>query len=120
MIDRVPMTQDGYNKIQAEADHLEAVDMPAIADRIALARAEGDLKENAEYHAQREAQGLLQAKINHLRSKLSRAILLTRPAFPKTKLLSEQRSKFSMSIWKRPKKSPWWAKAMKTMTTADI
>ena len=86
MIDRVPMTQDGYNKIQAEADHLEAVDMPAIADRIALARAEGDLKENAEYHAQREAQGLLQAKINHLRSKLSRATIVDPSRVPKDEI----------------------------------
>lgn len=64
MSDRIPMTQEGYNKIQAEVEHLERVEMPLIAEKIADARSEGDLKENAEYHAQREAQGLMQAKIN--------------------------------------------------------
>lgn len=45
--------------------------MPAITEKIAAARAEGDLKENAEYHARGEAQGLLQARINMIRSKLA-------------------------------------------------
>ena len=63
--DRVPMTQEAYNKRKVEIEHMENVDMPKIAEKIAEARAEGDLKENAEYHAQREAQGMLQAKINN-------------------------------------------------------
>ena len=61
MDDYVPMTREGYNRIKAEAERLERVEMPAIAEKIAAARAEGDLSENAEYHAQREAQGMLQA-----------------------------------------------------------
>jgi len=73
MLDYIPMTQAGYDKIRAEAERLENVEMPKIAEKIAAARAEGDLKENAEYHGQREAQGLLQAKINNLKSKLARA-----------------------------------------------
>ena len=73
MIDRVPMTQEAYNKRRAEVDEMENIQMPKIAEDIALARAEGDLKENAEYHAQREKQGLLQARINELKSRLSRA-----------------------------------------------
>ncbi len=73
MVDRVPMTQEAYNKRRAEVDEMENFQMPKIAEDIALARAEGDLKENAEYHAQREKQGLLQAKINELKSRLSRA-----------------------------------------------
>jgi transcription elongation factor GreA len=81
--DRIPMTQEGYNKIQAEVEHLERVEMPLIAEKIAEARSEGDLKENAEYHAQREAQGLMQAKINQLRNKLSMAIIIDPTKVPK-------------------------------------
>jgi transcription elongation factor GreA len=77
------MTQEGYNKIQAEVEHLERVEMPLIAEKIAEARSEGDLKENAEYHAQREAQGLMQAKINQLRNKLSMAIIIDPTKVPK-------------------------------------
>jgi len=57
--------------------------MPIIAEKIAAAREEGDLKENAEYHGQREAQGMLQAKINDLKSKLSRASIVDPSQIPK-------------------------------------
>lgn len=73
MVERVPMTQEAYNKRMEEVEELENVVMPKIAEDIALARAEGDLKENAEYHAQREKQGMVQAKINELKGRLSRA-----------------------------------------------
>ena len=73
MIERVPMTQEAYNRRRAEIEEMENVLMPKIAEDIAAARAEGDLKENAEYHAQREKQGLMQAKINELKDRLSRA-----------------------------------------------
>lgn len=76
MTERIPMTQDGYNKIKAEAEHLENIEMPLIVEKIAAARAEGDLKENAEYHGQRESQGMLQAKINQLRTKLANATIV--------------------------------------------
>ena len=73
MVERVPMTQEAYNKRMEEVEELENTVMPQIAEDIALARAEGDLKENAEYHAQREKQGMVQAKINELKGRLSRA-----------------------------------------------
>lgn len=82
-MDRVPMTQEGYNKIKAEADHFDSVEMPKIAEKIAAARAEGDLKENAEYHGQRERQGMMQAKINQLRDKLARADIVDPSKLPK-------------------------------------
>jgi len=69
MVDRVPMTQEAYNKKMADVEELENVVMPQIAEDIALARAEGDLKENAEYHAQREKQGMVQAKINEIKGR---------------------------------------------------
>lgn len=83
MSDYIPMTQNGYNKIKAEVEHLENVEMPAIAEKIAEARAEGDLRENAEYHACREKQGLTQAKINLLRDKLARATIMNTADLPK-------------------------------------
>ena len=55
MDDYVPMTREGFNKLKADVERMDSVEMPAIAEKIAAARSEGDLKENAEYHAQREA-----------------------------------------------------------------
>ncbi len=79
MSDRIPMTQAGYDKLKAEVDQLETEEMPKVAARIAAARSEGDLSENAEYHGARESQGMLQAKINLLRDKLARAVIVERP-----------------------------------------
>jgi transcription elongation factor GreA len=76
MSDLVPVTRKGYEKLKAELDHMEQVEMPKIAQRIATARGEGDLSENAEYHGARESQGMLQAKINVLRDKLARATIV--------------------------------------------
>ena len=83
MSDRIPMTRTGYNKIKAEVEKYENEDMPEIAQRIAEARAEGDLKENAEYHGARESQGMLQAKINLLKDKLARANIIDTSNLPK-------------------------------------
>ncbi len=83
MIDRIPMTQEGYNKIKAQIQKLETDEMPAIVEKIAAARAEGDLRENAEYHGQREAQGMLQAKIDNLKSKLAKASIVDTSKLPK-------------------------------------
>lgn len=79
----VPTTREGYDKLKAELEHLEQVEMPRIAGLIADARAEGDLKENAEYHAQRENQGMLQAKINLLKSKLADSYIVDKDSMPK-------------------------------------
>ena len=87
MSDRIPMTREGYNKIKAEIDLLENEKMPEIAARIATARAEGDLSENAEYHGARESQGLLQAKINMLKDKLVRASIIDTSKMPKDQVV---------------------------------
>ncbi len=76
------MTQKGYDKLRAEVQHMEFVEMPVILERIATARAEGDLSENAEYHGARESQGLLQAKINELKYKLSMAKIVDMSTLP--------------------------------------
>jgi transcription elongation factor GreA len=60
------MTRAGYDKLKAEIDQLNSVEMPKLAQRVAAARSEGDLSENAEYHGARESQGMMQAKINLL------------------------------------------------------
>ena len=78
MSDRIPMTRAGYDKLKTEVDDLETVEMPKLAQRIAAARSEGDLSENAEYHGARESQGMMQAKINVLRDKLARAVIVER------------------------------------------
>ncbi len=83
MSQRVPMTQEGYNKKKAEVERLENVEMPLIAEKIAAARDEGDLKENAEYHAQRENQGMLQAKINRLKSDLANGMIIDPSTMPR-------------------------------------
>ena len=82
MVERVPMTQESYTKRKAEIAEMENVLMPKIAEDIAQARAEGDLKENAEYHAQREKQGLLQARINDLKYRLSCAQIVDPSQIP--------------------------------------
>jgi transcription elongation factor GreA len=83
MTETIPMTRNGYNKIKAELDELEQVQMPEVEQRIATARSEGDLKENAEYHGARETQGMIQAKINLLRDKLARATIVDTSVMPR-------------------------------------
>jgi transcription elongation factor GreA len=79
----VPMTRAAYDRKRAEVELMEGDQMSSITEKIAEARAEGDLKENAEYHAQREAQGLLQAKINQIKGELSRAQIIDMANVPR-------------------------------------
>ncbi len=78
--DRIPMTREGYDKKKAELDHLQGEEMIEVTKRVASARDLGDLSENAEYHAAREDQGILQAKINMLKDQLSRAVIIEKGA----------------------------------------
>ena len=87
MVESVPMTRKGYDKIKAEIEHLESEVMPEIAEKIAAAREEGDLKENAEYHAQRENQGKTQARINLLKDKLARATIVDMSDLPRDEVV---------------------------------
>jgi transcription elongation factor GreA len=72
-MDRVPMTIDGYKKLEEELHRLKAVERPRIIQAISEARAHGDLSENAEYHAAKEAQGLNEARVAELEDKFNRA-----------------------------------------------
>lgn len=70
------MTEDGYNKILAEISYLESVRRPEISAQIAEARDKGDLSENAEYDAAKEAQGILEGKIAQLKTLVSNARMI--------------------------------------------
>src|SRR6516225_181400 len=80
--DRIPMSREGYEKLKAELDRMQNVEMIEVTKRIATAREMGDLSENAEYHAAREDQGMLQARIDALKDKLARAYIVDRSSLP--------------------------------------
>jgi transcription elongation factor GreA len=67
------MSEEGYKKLVAELKHMESVERPHISAQIAEARDKGDLSENAEYDAAREAQGMLEMRINKLKSVIADA-----------------------------------------------
>lgn len=70
------MTEEGYRKLKDELAHLESVKRPEISKQIGEARDKGDLSENAEYDAAKEAQGMLEAKISQLKGVLVTARLI--------------------------------------------
>jgi len=75
-MDQVPITKQGAELMSAELKELKSVKRPAVIQAIAEAREHGDLKENAEYHAAREEQGFIEARIKDLESKLSNAQII--------------------------------------------
>ncbi len=72
-MNRVPITVEGAEKLTAELNHLKKVERPNVIEAISEARAHGDLKENAEYHAAREKQSFLEGRIADLEGQLSNA-----------------------------------------------
>jgi transcription elongation factor GreA len=81
---QVPMTKAGEVKLREELHHLKTVERPRIIEAIAEARAHGDLKENAEYHAAREQQGFTEGRIQEVESKLSEAQVIDVTQIPNT------------------------------------
>ena len=81
-MEKIPMTREGYEKLKGELERMETSEMIEITKRVAAAREMGDLSENAEYHAAREDQGMLQARIVELRGKISRAFLVDKSSLP--------------------------------------
>lgn len=67
------MTQEGYDKMVAQLRHMETIDRPAASAAIAEARDKGDLSENSEYDAAKEAQAMLEMKISNLKSAIATA-----------------------------------------------
>lgn len=81
---RFPMTKQGHDALTAELQQLKSVERPRISAAIAEARAHGDLKENAEYHAAREQQGFVEGRIQDIEGKLSNAQVIDVTAMPRT------------------------------------
>jgi transcription elongation factor GreA len=73
MSDRVPMTREGYDKLEADLQALKSVERPRIVKEIEIARAHGDISENAEFHAAKERQSHIEGRIRALEDKLARA-----------------------------------------------
>ena len=72
-MEKVPMTVEGFKKLEAELQRLKSEERPRIIQQISDARAHGDLSENAEYHAAKEAQGMNEARVADMEDRLSRA-----------------------------------------------
>jgi transcription elongation factor GreA len=81
---QVPMTKAGEVKLREELNHLKTVERPRIIEAIAEARAHGDLKENAEYHAAREQQGFAEGRIQEIEGKLAEARVIDVTQIPRT------------------------------------
>jgi len=73
---KTPLTVRGAEMLREEVKHLKSVERPKVTEAIATARAHGDLKENAEYHAAKEQQGLMEARIRDIEAKLSNAQII--------------------------------------------
>ena len=73
MVEKIPMTIEGFHKLEAELKELKSKERPAIIRAIEEARGHGDLSENAEYHAAKEKQGFVEARITDLESQVARA-----------------------------------------------
>jgi len=73
MSEPTPLTRQGAERLREELNRLKKVERPSVIEAIAEARAHGDLKENAEYHAAREQQGFIEGRIKELESSLSHA-----------------------------------------------
>ncbi len=82
-MDRQPISEVGYAKLREDIRVLEDERIPDVREKVAEARAEGDLKENAEYHGQRESLGMLEAKLNQLKHKLSSCEIVDKSKLPK-------------------------------------
>ena len=75
-MNKIPLTAKGAEKLRQELEHLKRVERPRIIEAIAEARAHGDLKENAEYHAAREQQSFIEGRIKDIDAKLSNAQII--------------------------------------------
>jgi len=80
-------TEEGLQRLRNELEHLQTIERPLISQQIAEARDKGDLSENAEYDAAKEAQGLLELKISKLQNKLRKAKIIDESKMDKSKAL---------------------------------
>ena len=80
-MDKVPMTPEGHAALLTEVHFLKSVERPRISKEIGVAREHGDLRENAEYHAAKEKQGMIEARINQIEDSISRADVIDASTF---------------------------------------
>ncbi len=80
-------TKEGLQKLKDEVDHLERVERPSISNQISEARDKGDLSENAEYHAAKEAQSLMETRLAKLKDQLASARLIDDSKMDTSKVL---------------------------------
>lgn len=73
---KIPMTADGFQRLEEELRHLKQTERPAVIRQIAEAREHGDLSENAEYHAARERQSFIEGRVAELEDKIARAEII--------------------------------------------
>lgn len=76
MVEKVPMTAEGHTRLEHEIKNLKHTERPAVIKAIEEARAHGDLSENAEYHAAKEQQGMIEGRIQQIESSLGRAEII--------------------------------------------
>lgn len=104
---QVPITREGAERLREELNRLKKVERPAVIEAIAEARAHGDLKENAEYHAAREQQGFIEGRIKELESALSHARVIdvatlnpgTKVVFGATVILADEAADGEEVTW---------------------
>ena len=75
-MERIPMTAEGYKRLETELKRLKTVERPDVIRALSAAREHGDLAENAEYHAARERQSFIEGRVRELEDKLSRAEII--------------------------------------------
>ena len=75
-IKKVYLTEEGQKEAKERLDYLRNVERPAVIERIKIAKEQGDLSENAEYHAAREEQGKIEGEINELEATLKYAVII--------------------------------------------
>lgn len=85
-MDKVPMTPQGHTALTEELHQLKAFERPKISKEIGIAREHGDLRENAEYHAAKEKQGMIEARINEIEDRLARAEIIDPSTFTGEKI----------------------------------
>ena len=83
-MNKTPLTARGAEMLRNELKQLKSVERPKVVEAIATARAHGDLKENAEYHAAKEQQGLIEARIRDIEAKLSHSQIIDVTSLPKS------------------------------------
>jgi transcription elongation factor GreA len=95
MSEKVPMTPEGQARLREEMRRLKDVDLPQVVKDIGTAREHGDLSENAEYHAAKERQGMIVARISFLEQTLSRAEVIDPSKLSSSKVQFGARMKLS-------------------------